>query len=103
MVINYDLPDSTEKYVHRVGRTARLDKKGNALLFLQPHEDLYKNLLEKLKLKIIDISGEEILENLVTTFKRKTEDPMEAANIMQAICEQTVEKEDEEPLIVDFL
>jgi len=93
-IIQYDAPGEPKEYLHRVGRTARLDKKGNALLFLQPHEDLYKNLLEKLKLKIIDISGEEILENLVTTFKRKTEDPMEAANIMQAICEQTVEKED---------
>jgi ATP-dependent RNA helicase DDX31/DBP7 len=93
-IIQYDPPGDPKDYLHRVGRTARLDKKGNALLFLQPHEDLYKNLLEKLKLNIFNISGEEILEHLITTFKRRTEDPMEAANIMQAICEQTVEKEE---------
>jgi len=33
-VINYDLPESYEDYVHRVGRTGRMDKKGTALTFI---------------------------------------------------------------------
>ena len=33
-VINYDLPESQEAYVHRIGRTGRLDKKGIALTFV---------------------------------------------------------------------
>ncbi|MDP2860439.1 MAG: DEAD/DEAH box helicase, partial [bacterium] len=33
-VINYDLPDSYEAYIHRIGRTGRLDKKGIALTFV---------------------------------------------------------------------
>jgi ATP-dependent RNA helicase RhlE len=33
-VINYDLPESYEAYVHRIGRTGRADKKGIALTFV---------------------------------------------------------------------
>lgn len=37
-VINYDLPDVAENYVHRVGRTGRGTKKGRALSFCAPEE-----------------------------------------------------------------
>jgi superfamily II DNA/RNA helicase len=33
-VINYDIPESHEDYVHRIGRTGRGDKKGKALTFI---------------------------------------------------------------------
>lgn len=33
-VINYDLPESYEAYIHRIGRTGRADKKGIALTFV---------------------------------------------------------------------
>lgn len=33
-VINYDLPESYEVYIHRIGRTGRADKKGTALTFV---------------------------------------------------------------------
>jgi len=33
-VINYDLPETYEAYIHRIGRTGRADKKGNALTFV---------------------------------------------------------------------
>lgn len=33
-VINYDLPESYEDYLHRIGRTGRMDKKGTALSFV---------------------------------------------------------------------
>ncbi len=33
-VINYDLPENYEDYIHRIGRTGRGDKKGNALTFI---------------------------------------------------------------------
>lgn len=33
-VINYDLPESYENYIHRIGRTGRADKKGVALTFI---------------------------------------------------------------------
>lgn len=34
-VINYDLPESYEAYIHRIGRTGRADKKGIALTFVE--------------------------------------------------------------------
>lgn len=37
-VVNYDLPDVAENYVHRVGRTGRGDKKGLAVSFCSPEE-----------------------------------------------------------------
>jgi ATP-dependent RNA helicase RhlE len=37
-VVNYDLPDVPENYVHRVGRTGRGDKKGLAVAFCSPEE-----------------------------------------------------------------
>ncbi|MBL3284375.1 DEAD/DEAH box helicase [Rickettsiales endosymbiont of Paramecium tredecaurelia] len=37
-VINYDLPNSSEDHIHRVGRTARGERKGNSLSFVTPSE-----------------------------------------------------------------
>jgi len=45
-VVNYDLPDVPENYVHRVGRTGRGDRKGKALSFCAPEE---KPLLEAIE------------------------------------------------------
>ena len=38
MVINYDLPDVAETYVHRIGRTGRAGKSGTALSFCASDE-----------------------------------------------------------------
>jgi len=46
-VINYDLPDSAEGYVHRVGRTGRADEAGQALTLASPDERDDLALLEK--------------------------------------------------------
>ncbi|MBD2039154.1 DEAD/DEAH box helicase [Microcoleus sp. FACHB-672] len=37
-VINYDLPDSVESYVHRIGRTGRAGKAGTAISLVQPFD-----------------------------------------------------------------
>jgi ATP-dependent RNA helicase RhlE len=58
-VINYDLPDDPENYVHRCGRTGRGNKKGQALSFCS---DAEKPLLEAIE----EYTGEEIEQYDIT-------------------------------------
>ena len=56
LVINYDVPNDAEDYVHRIGRTARADTTGVALTFIN-QDDMYKfskieHLIEMEVLKI---------------------------------------------------
>jgi ATP-dependent RNA helicase RhlE len=46
-VINYELPDSPETYVHRVGRTGRRDEAGHAITLVAPDERPALAILEK--------------------------------------------------------
>ncbi|MDR0485032.1 MAG: DEAD/DEAH box helicase [Alphaproteobacteria bacterium] len=39
-VINYDIPDNPEDYIHRIGRTARGDKEGSSYSFVSPSEEV---------------------------------------------------------------
>ncbi|HKE91687.1 MAG TPA: helicase-related protein, partial [Gemmatimonadales bacterium] len=48
MVVNYDVPNDPETYVHRVGRTARAGARGLALTLLSPDEWLMMADIEKL-------------------------------------------------------
>ncbi|MCJ8291543.1 MAG: DEAD/DEAH box helicase [Crocinitomicaceae bacterium] len=47
MVINYDIPDVSENYVHRCGRTGRGNKRGQALSFCSPDEVVLLEEIEK--------------------------------------------------------
>jgi ATP-dependent RNA helicase DeaD len=47
-VINYDLPQVPEDYVHRIGRTGRAGKEGSALTFLTPSDRSMWNSISKL-------------------------------------------------------
>ena len=46
-VINYEIPDSPDAYVHRVGRTGRADEAGHAITLVSPEERHALALLEK--------------------------------------------------------
>jgi ATP-dependent RNA helicase DeaD len=46
-VLNYDIPQDTESYVHRIGRTGRAGRSGNALLFVSPRERHLLTAIEK--------------------------------------------------------
>ena len=54
-VINFDLPESPEAYMHRTGRTGRADKKGVAISFITLKEQNYQAGIEKLTGKAMDI------------------------------------------------
>ncbi|MCW3804268.1 DEAD/DEAH box helicase [Plebeiibacterium marinum] len=47
-VINFDLPDEAEAYVHRIGRTGRAEAEGNAIAFINDKEQEMWHKIEKL-------------------------------------------------------
>jgi superfamily II DNA/RNA helicase len=47
LVINYDIPFDGEAYVHRIGRTGRAGRSGDAILFLTPRERRFLGGLER--------------------------------------------------------
>ncbi|KAI5294049.1 ATP-dependent RNA helicase dbp4 [Ascosphaera acerosa] len=52
-VIQADCPEDVDTYIHRVGRTARYERNGRAVLFLEPSEE--QGMLERLKAKKVPI------------------------------------------------
>jgi ATP-dependent RNA helicase RhlE len=56
-VINYDIPNISETYVHRIGRTGRAGAKGTALSFCDAEEKAYLRDIEKLISKKIEDIG----------------------------------------------
>jgi ATP-dependent RNA helicase DeaD len=46
-VVNYDIPTDTESYIHRIGRTGRAGRTGDALLFVTPRERHLLNSIER--------------------------------------------------------
>jgi ATP-dependent RNA helicase RhlE len=68
-VINYDLPECAETYVHRIGRTGRAGRSGVAISFCSPEElDRYKSI-EKLIKKKIDVKKNPKLKVVEETVK----------------------------------
>jgi len=47
LVINYDIPEDPESYVHRIGRTGRKDREGKAITFAAKNENKYLNDIQK--------------------------------------------------------
>ena len=47
MVVNYDAPGEPETYVHRIGRTGRAGRSGQSILFVEPKQARFLNILER--------------------------------------------------------
>ena len=58
LVINFDLPNIPETYVHRIGRTGRAGQEGTAISFCDRSERPYLKDIEKLIGKRIPVAGE---------------------------------------------
>lgn len=55
-VIQVDVPEDVETYVHRVGRTARFRREGRALMFVDPSESKFVDNLQDKKIQINKIN-----------------------------------------------
>jgi len=79
-VINYDVPYDTESYVHRIGRTARAGREGDAILFISPREKRMLRSIEKAtnqKIERMDLpSHSHVNERRVDKFKQRITDTL---------------------------
>lgn len=52
-IFNYDIPESTESYIHRIGRTGRMGSDGVAISFITPKdEEIFSTIQSKIKREI---------------------------------------------------
>lgn len=74
-VINYDLPEKIENYVHRVGRTGRGVKKGSALSFCSTEEKALLGEIEQFltkKIELIQTDRSEVLPEVGDQTKKQS-------------------------------
>ena len=65
-VVNYDVPYDTESYVHRIGRTGRAGREGDAILFVAPREKRMLQQIEratKQKIEALVMPSTEMINN----------------------------------------
>jgi len=56
LVVNYDIPQDSEAYVHRIGRTGRAGRTGKAILFVKGNERyLLRNIMRHTKSEIAEV------------------------------------------------
>lgn len=84
-VVNYDIPYDTESYVHRIGRTGRAGRKGEAILFVAPREKRMLSAIEKATRQQIERmqlpSSEDIADRRVVQFKQQLSETIESEDL----------------------
>ena len=80
-VVNYDIPYDTEAYVHRIGRTGRAGREGDAILFVTPRERRLLYAIEKAtntKIEIMELPSTDVINNKrIEKFKQRISDTLE--------------------------
>lgn len=92
-VVNYDIPYDTESYIHRVGRTGRAGRKGEAILFVAPRENRMLAAIERAtgqKIEKMELPTSEIInDRRVANFKQKITDTIaEGEGLYTTLLEQ---------------
>jgi len=79
-VINYDIPHDTEGYVHRIGRTGRAGRQGDAILFVAPREKSMLHAIERAtnqKIEIMELPSTELInDQRMAKFKQRITDTL---------------------------
>ena len=93
-VINYDIPHDTEAYVHRIGRTGRAGRQGDAILFVAPRERRMLQAIEKATRKEIELmelpSTDMVNNRRIEKFKQRISDTLaeEDLDLFKGLIEQ---------------
>ncbi|MFO7750144.1 MAG: DEAD/DEAH box helicase [Desulfobacteraceae bacterium] len=86
-VINYDIPNGAESYIHRIGRTGRIGRKGDAILFVSPREKWMIRVIEKAtrqKMEMMKLpSTETINDKRIADFKQSITDTLASRDLGQ--------------------
>lgn len=97
-VVNYDIPYDTEAYIHRIGRTGRAGREGDAILFVTPREKRMLNAIERAtrqKIEQLQLPTVEMVnDKRVAKFKQQISDTLAAGDT--AFFEQLVEQYQQE-------
>ena len=84
-VVNYDIPYDTESYIHRIGRTGRAGRTGDAILFIAPREKrLLFNIEKATKQKVeeMELPSTELINNKrIARFKQNISDTLAAEEL----------------------
>jgi ATP-dependent RNA helicase DeaD len=103
-VVNYDVPYDTESYVHRIGRTGRAGRKGEAILFIAPRERNMLRAIERATRQVIEPmnlpSVDAVNALRITKFKQRVTETIAKgeATVLRSVVEQ-LEAETGLPLI----
>ncbi|MEM7364330.1 MAG: DEAD/DEAH box helicase [Pseudomonadota bacterium] len=65
-VVNYDIPHDTEAYIHRIGRTGRAGRLGDAILFVTPREQRMLQSIERAtrqKIELMELPTREMVND----------------------------------------
>jgi ATP-dependent RNA helicase DeaD len=89
-VVNYNIPDDNESYVHRIGRTGRAGKEGIAILLVSPSEIYRMKRLEKIiKTTLVELpipAFESIIKKRMTdvsSFVEKLEEKKQSLTVIE--------------------
>ncbi len=74
-VFNFDIPKTSDEYIHRIGRTARANAKGDAITFVSPDESVALHAIEKSLGANLDRADWEGAVPVMSLFKPKGESP----------------------------
>ena len=92
LVVNYELPNERETYIHRIGRTGRAGQNGMAISLLERYEQSELKALEKLleqEIAELTLPDEIAMEQAEAAFRAKMdEEPEEKGNRNAALKEQ---------------
>ncbi len=93
-VVNYDIPSDTEGYIHRIGRTGRAGRQGEAITFVAPRERRMLSAIEKAtrqKIEPLTLPSTEMVNNKrIADFKQSISDTLAAGEVdfMRSLLEQ---------------